>query len=163
MIMQEIFKPIDGYLGYYVSNMGRVLSKKRIEPIILSTHKMRLGYNTVQMWNKNKLDTLYISRLVLAAFEGYPAEPWLCYAHHKNGNLDDCRLENLEWIVCETTDEYDPKVSHRRGVLKPDLTKEKMTLAKLNQSKDTIEKGTINRLKTLQLRYNYKIKKMVDE
>lgn len=161
--MQEIFKPIEGYLGYYVSNMGRVLSKKRIEPIILSKHKMRLGYNTVQMWNKSKLDTLYIARLVLAAFEGYPAEPWLCYAHHKNGDLDDCRLENLEWIVCETTDEYDPKVSHRRGVLKPDLTKEKMTQAKLNQSKDTIEKGTINRLKTLQLRYNYNIKKMVDE
>ena len=161
--MEEIFKPIEGFPGYFISNEGRVLSKKRETPIFMSPQKSRLGFKTILLWRDHTIVTLYIARLVLEAFEGYPAEPWLCVAHNINGDLDDCRLRNLEWVVCETTDEYDPAVSHRKGVLKPDFTKERMTEAKKNQKKDTIEKATINRLKTLKLRYNYNISKLLDE
>lgn len=159
--MEEIWKKVDGYTGYYVSNLGRIKSLKRSEPIIMKLGRNRLGYTTALLWNKenNKLDILHLSRIVLAAFKGYPADPWLCYAHHINGDLTDCRLENLEWLICETTDEYDPKVSHRKGVLKPKLTKERMTQAKYKQEKGTIQKAVVARMKTLQIRYGYKPRK----
>ena len=149
--MNEVFKPITGFPGYYVSNLGRVKSMKRKEPIIMSTHNTRLGYLVVMLWNNNKLTQFYVSRLVLEVFEGYPTDPWLCYAHHKNGNLNDCRLSNLEWNICETTDEYDPEVSHRRGVLKPDDTKERMTEAKYKQGQETIRKAAMTRSCTMRL------------
>lgn len=152
--MSEVFKPIPGYPGYFVSDLGRVKSVKRDKPIIMSTHNMRLGYLVVMLWNDNKLNTLYVSRLVLEAFVGFPADPWLCYAHHKNGDLNDCRLENLVWIVCETTDEYDPEVSHRRGVLKPKETRARMTAAKFLQSDETIRRAVLARRYTNDLK-NY--------
>lgn len=150
--MDEVFKPIEGFPGYYISNLGRVQSRKRTNPIIVSTSTSRLGYKMAVLWNNNKLMTLYIGRTVLAAFEDYPADPWLCYCHHKNGDLEDCRLDNLEWIVCETTADYDPSKSHRKGVLKPKFTKDRMTEAKYNQSRSTIEKAVMTRTRTIELR-----------
>jgi hypothetical protein len=93
---------------------------------------------------------IQLNRIVLETFRGYPADPWLCVAHHLDGDRTNCRLDNLEWVVCETTAEYDPQKSHRRGVLKPDFTKDRMTEAKLHQSRETIEKGLINRRKTME-------------
>lgn len=151
--MREEFKPIEGYPGYYVSDLGRVMSTKRkAGPHILSQRQNRRGYMCVMICDQGWMITLYVARLVLAAFEGYPADPWLCYVHHLDGDLSNCTLDNLKWIVCETTDEYDPEVSHRRGVLKPDLTREKMTQAKYNQSPETIRKQLESRLKTISRR-----------
>ena len=149
--MNAVFQPITGFRGYYVSNPARVTSMKRKEPIIMSTHNTRLGYLVVMLWNNNKLTQFYVSRLVLEVFRGYPTDPWLCYAHHKNGNLNDCRLDNLEWNICETTDEYDPEVSHRRGVLKPEETKKRMTEAKYKQGQETIRKAAMTRSYTMRL------------
>lgn len=153
-MIEEVFRPIEGYPGYYVSNLGRVQSRKRKEPIFLARVQSRLGYTIVQVVNRCNPITLYVARLVLAAFVGYPADPWLCYAHHKDGDLENCCIDNLEWIVCETTDEYDPTVSHRRGVLKPDTTKARMSEAKYKQSKETIQKIIQARIHTMQTR-NY--------
>ena len=149
---EEVFKPINGYPGYYVSNLGRVKSEKRKNPIFLSQTKSRLGYVVVQVISKCKSITMHVSRLVLEAFVGFPADPWLCYAHHKDGDLSNCCIDNLEWIVCETTEEYDPEVSHRRGVLKPDTTKDRMTAAKYCQSRETIQKIIAARVRTMQLK-----------
>lgn len=145
---KEQFRPIEGYAGYFISDQGRVMSTRRKSgPHILSQRSTKSGYREVMISVKCNLVTLYVARLVLAAFEGYPADPWLCYAHHLNGDMSDCRLENLEWIVCETTDEYDPNVSKRRGVLKPDITREKMSQAKFNQSEETIEKQRLTKMR----------------
>lgn len=150
--MEEVFRPIDGFPGYFISNLGNIISRKRIEPIVMSTHRSRLGYQLVSLYNNKKLVSLQVARLVLKAFVEFPADPWLCYVHHKDGNLDNCSLDNLEWMVCETTDEYDPARSHRRGVLKPDTTKARMTTAKYRQSAETIRKITQSRLRTMELK-----------
>lgn len=150
---KEEFRPIEGYPGYFISDLGRVMSTKRKSgPHIMSQHANRHGYMEVMVSVHGYLITLYVARLVLAAFEGYPADPWLCYAYHLDGDMSNCTLDNLKWIICETTDEYDPKVSKRRGVLKPDLTKEKMTYAKYNQSRETIEKQKLSRARTISRR-----------
>lgn len=150
--MEEIFKPINGFPGYQISNFGRVKSFRRYTPTILALQKSRLGFTQIMLYQGRRLVTLYIARLVLEAFEGYPADPWLCVANHIDGNLDNNRLDNLEWLVCETTEEYDPEKSHKKGVLRPDATKAKMTAAKFRQSRETIEKAVISRQKTVELR-----------
>jgi hypothetical protein len=106
------------------------------------------------MWEKGELFTIQLNRLVLETFVGYPAEPWLCVVRHKDGDRMNCELDNLEWYICETTDEYDPSKSLRKGVLKPDFTKEKMGYSKMHQSKETIRKQVIKRRQTMQ-RLNY--------
>ena len=150
--MKETFKPMIGWPGYFVSDMGRVLSLKRREPAILTICKNRTGYAIVEVYHRKKINFLYVAREVLSTFRGYPAEPWLCVAHHLNGDTMDCRLENLEWVICETTEEYDPTKSKRRGVKKPDFTREKMTEAKLKQSRETIQKAIDSRRNTVEMR-----------
>ena len=154
--MEEIWKPVEGRPAYYVSNLGRVLSLKRKDPQILAIHQNRLGYAEVSVFSHCKVGFINLGREVLAAFKGYPAEPWLCVARHINGDLMDCRLENLEWVVCETDDTYDPKSSHRKGVLRPEHTKDRMTEAKLKQSEDTIRKAIMTRQKNVQMRKFFK-------
>lgn len=116
----------------------------------------RLGFPDVQVFQNCKATFISVAREVLAAFRGYPADPWLCVARHINGDLLDCRLENLEWVVCETDENYDPSVSHRRGVLKPEHTKAKMTASKYNQSPETIEKAVVNRRQSMEYRKMFK-------
>lgn len=144
--------PIKDYPGYYVSNKGNVMSKKRTETKLLAQRQSRLGYQLVVLCKNSRMASIQVNRLVLAAFEGYPADPWLCVAYHKDGNLQNCRLDNLEWMICETTDEYDPEISHRRGVLKPEPTKDRMSLAKYNQSEETIRKQMESRARTMGIR-----------
>lgn len=150
---KEQFRPIEGYAGYFISDQGRVMSTKRKSgPHILSQKLTKSGYQVVMISVKCNLVSLYVARLVLAAFEGYPADPWLCVAHHLDGDMSNCTLENLEWIVCETTYEYDPNVSKRRGVLKPDITREKMSQAKFNQSEETVKKILESRRESMKYR-----------
>lgn len=154
--MEEIWKQVEGWPAYFVSNKGRIMSMKRREPQILAIHQNRLGYAEVSVFSHCKVSFLNLSREVLAAFKGYPAEPWLCVAKHLNGDLMDCRLENLEWVVCKTDDTYDPKKSKRKGVLRPEHTKEKMTAAKYNQTEETIQKAIMSRQRNIQMRKFFK-------
>ena len=153
----EIYKPIEGFPGYFVSDKGRVISTKRISgPHVIGQRQTKYGYTEVMLSNGGHLISKYVARLVLEAFVGYPADPWLCYVHHRDGDRGNCALDNLEWQICETTAEYNPRLSHRRGVLKPDNTKDKMSQAKYNQSQETIEKAIMTRQRTIRLRNLYR-------
>lgn len=158
-MIEEIFKPIEGYPGYFVSNFGNVMSKKRNAVKLMAICKTNAGYPAVALYQNRKMTIIQINRLVLAAFEGYPADPWLCVCRHLDGDKFNCNLDNLEWEVCDTTDEYDPRKSHRKGVLKPETTKEIMTQAKYHQSRETIQKAVINRRKTMEFLKYWKKKK----
>lgn len=153
---EEIFKEMADWPGYFVSNLGRILSCKRKIPKFLYGRLSRLGFPQVQVFQGSKATFLNVAREVLAAFYGYPADPWLCVARHKNGNLLDCSLENLEWVVCDTTEDYDPSKSLRKGILKPEHTKARMTAAKYKQSRETIEKAIMSRKKTVEYRRKFK-------
>ena len=153
---EELFKEMLRRPGYYVRSWGRVMSFKRESPKFLSVHVNWLGFPEVQVFFNGRGKFLNIAREVLAAFKGYPADPWLCVAKHKNGDLLDCRLDNLEWVICETDSTYDPRKSHRRGVLKPDHTKGKMSVAKYNQSRETIEKQKRTKKRNFEERKRFK-------
>lgn len=135
----EDIREIPGRKNYFATRDGKILSKKRKEDAYLTQH-MRFNKAVVVLYYDHMMRAEFVNRLILSAFVGFPADPWLCFAHNINGDPQDNRLENLEWLVAETTDEYDPAVSHRKGVLRPDAIKSKMTDAKLNQSDETKRK-----------------------
>ena len=151
----EVILPLKDFPGYCATNYGNIVSMKGSDgPRYLSQRTTKYGYRIVMLSLEGMLKSYQVARLVLSTFVGYPADPWLCVVNHKDGNTENCMLNNLEWLVCQTTDEYDPAVSHRRGVLKPESTRQKMTIAKFNQSRESREEGLITRQLTRERRKN---------
>ncbi len=113
----EIWKEIDGFQNYEVSNKGRIkrierehhavryyamhdrnISTARYYPECLMTQRQsgKTPYLKVSLVSDNgKQITLLAHRLVLAAF--VPNVNNLPHVHHKDGNPKNNRLENLEW------------------------------------------------------------------
>lgn len=105
--MEEIWKSIPGYEGYYeASNMGRIKSCYRM--VILSTgRKITVkesilrptigpeGYASVGLTIKNFRKSFKVHRLIMLAFEG----PSNLLVDHINGDKTDNRLENLEYVT----------------------------------------------------------------
>ena len=95
--MIEIYKPIQGFPNYQVSNLGNVKSinyrhtnkEKVLSPSLCN------GYHSVQLYNENGLKKCNIHRLVAEAFipnpNNYPV------VNHKDENKLNNYVENLEW------------------------------------------------------------------
>jgi hypothetical protein len=98
---EEIWKPVEGH-PLDVSSHGRVRSQCRttthgcrIGGKVLAIVKRRLGHIVIGTSINSKRVTLYVHRLVLAAFIGpCPAGMMAC---HRNGDATDNRPENLYW------------------------------------------------------------------
>jgi len=111
--MKEEWRPIPGYTGYEASNKGRVRSYRKTgrpkrhqraelidEPHILKQHSSPHGkysYPSVLLVGKKRLMFRSVAHLVMTAFDN----PRLSKKHHiiyKDGNKENCQLENLEWV-----------------------------------------------------------------
>lgn len=99
----EIWKTIEGYEGYQISNFGNIksLSKKikckggfRVtKEKILKLKKTKQGYLSVQLKNKGK--HFLVHRIVAFHFiNNFDNKPQV---NHINGLKHDNRVENLEW------------------------------------------------------------------
>lgn len=124
----EIWKDIEDYPNYQISNFGRVKSKERYvntiggakrkikDKIIKPTLDSR-GYYVVSLYNeKGKSNPKLIHRLVCETFlenkNNYPV------INHINGIKIDNRLENLEFC----TQSHNIKEAYRLGLEKPNKT-----------------------------------------
>lgn len=107
--MQEIWKDIPGYEGYYqASNLGLIRSIDRtiktkynkLVPLkgkILKQHIDACGYSYVSMYKNNKHSTLAVHRLVAMAFIPNPENK--SDVNHKNC-IKTCNVvNNLEWMT----------------------------------------------------------------
>ena len=64
--MNEIWKDIEGFEEYQVSNSGKVYSKRT--DILLKPHSDKKGYLRVKFFKNNKGFTFKVHRLVAQAF-----------------------------------------------------------------------------------------------
>ncbi len=99
-------KPIPGYDGYFVSNIGAVFSRKSGRSKQMSIRESISGYITVVIQTKQ----YQMHRLVAAAwlpnFENAPL------VNHIDGDKKNNRVENLEYVT------YKQNSHHARNVLK---------------------------------------------
>lgn len=117
----EIWKTIENYRKYQVSNYGRVRSVDTVESQIMKNHLMneqiivdvkhkgkmlkgvlRHGYYFVTLYNKYNRPqgrTFKISRLVAEYFLENPDNKPL--VHHKDGNKLNNNVHNLKWVSDE--------------------------------------------------------------
>lgn len=110
--MEEIFKTIQKYPNYEISNLGRVITKERK---IRYTHAVtkkehyriserrflkvyynnRTGYKFVQLYDSNKSKNITIHRLVAETFLNNSQK--LECVNHIDGNKHNNSINNLEW------------------------------------------------------------------
>ena len=98
----EIWKDIEGYEGYQVSNTGKVKSTrkkfgKQEQETILKAKVIWTGYQRIGLVKDKKCRQFYIHRLVAQAFIPNPENKPII--NHKNGDRTDNRVENLEWCT----------------------------------------------------------------
>lgn len=104
----EIWKDVIGYEGKYeVSNTGKVRSLhfsrgNEVKELKLTNDKN--GYKAVSLWNDGKQSTGKVHRLVAQAFLPNPYNyPQI---NHKDENVANNHVDNLEWCTCEYNINY---------------------------------------------------------
>ena len=88
--MNEIWKQIDGFDGYFVSNLGRVASKN----CVLKQMENKDGYLKVNIRKNNRQFTKTVHRLVASAF--IPNDNSFPQVNHKDENKKNNCTTNLE-------------------------------------------------------------------
>lgn len=110
--MQEIWKDVVGYEGYYkVSNLGNVKSIDRKDNIGRNRKGVNKiardnghGYLFVCLYSNNKGKQEYVHRLVANAFiENEYNKPEV---HHKDSNRKNNVVDNLQWVTTKENNNF---------------------------------------------------------
>ena len=98
--MEEIWKDIEGFNGYQVSNLGQIRSfKKSNSPIIMKQQISHKGYCTVHITaNDGSRKSCQVHRLVLKTFNPCDDMDSL-EVNHIDENKTNNNLNNLEWMT----------------------------------------------------------------
>ena len=110
--MQEEWKPLKDYEGLYeISNKGRVLRlgriitdslgrKRPIKDLLLKPQiNIENGYVYVHLGKGDKRKLVSLHRLVAKNF--IPKVSGKTYVNHIDGNKENNRVENLEWVTAQ--------------------------------------------------------------
>lgn len=142
--MKEIWKKIDGFENYEVSNLGNVrrIGKERF----LSIFSLSKGYCGVQLCKDGKSRAKKVHRLVAKAFipnpENFPQ------VNHKDCDKKNNKADNLEWC----TNKYNAKhaQSHDRILRGEQVWLSKCTDRSIKYIQDLINAGfTIRQISTV--------------
>jgi len=132
--MTEIWKPIEGFDNYQISNMGNVKSLSRIvsnnarsflsKERILKPSITR-GYYSVTIWNNGKSAVKCIHKLVAIAFLNHKTCGFNLVVNHKDFNKLNNNVNNLEIVTnrentnrkhVKSSSQYTGVYWHKKGV-----------------------------------------------
>ena len=159
----EIWKDIEQYPGYQVSNQGQIRSFKQSKEGRILKPKINAGYAGVDFRKDGKTYYGLVHRIVLSTFS--PIEGWeTLTVNHIDGNCLNNNLENLEWMTQPENTKYS------RETLRTGNATQKVHIIKLNGEElfyDTVTaaakglgvaKGTVSRWVNKQRSYEGKYK-----
>jgi len=147
--MDEIWRDIDGYNGWYqVSNKGNFRSwnlygfnKRRDKARELGKFLTNSGYYIVHLRNSNGHKSCLTHRIVAKAFIPNPEKKK--YINHKNGIKTDNRVENLEWCTCQ--ENVDHAVDNNLHSVGSDVGTSKLDEEKVRQIKKLLKTDLVAR------------------
>ena len=93
----ELWKSIEGYPNYMISNLGRVKSLRFRKEKIMKLRNDSDGYLLINFHKNKKQNTFKVHRLVAQTFIPNPENK--PHIDHINGIRDDNRVENLRWVT----------------------------------------------------------------
>jgi hypothetical protein len=103
----EIWKPIEGYPNYEVSNFGNVKSlnyNRTGREKLLKLINDKDGYKTCLLCKNNTIKMCKVHRLVAEAFIPNPNN--LPQVNHKDENKTNNHVNNLEWCTAKYNTNY---------------------------------------------------------
>ena len=139
--MEEIWKDIEGYSIYQVSNLGNVKNKITNKQLYYSNSNN--GYLRVGLFKNHKRTMFSIHRLVAQTFipnlENKP-----CVNHKDCNKINNC-VDNLEWCTYNENNSYrnhelKKKISSSIYLLKRDYPNEIEIIKKLQDIRKEIDK-----------------------
>jgi hypothetical protein len=110
----EEWRPISGYMWrYHVSNFGRVKSYYSRKEKILKPIRDGAGYSMVQLSKAKKTKLLLVHRLVATEFIPNPENK--PEVNHKDGDKQNNRVGNLEWVTPSENTKHAFDILHRKA------------------------------------------------
>ena len=129
--MKEIWKKIEKFENYYVSNLGNVKSYQKLKNGTTLKPINDSGYLYVNLCNSNSRKKNAIHRLVAIHFLDNKENKK--EVNHINGIKNDNRIENLEWCTSSENTKHSYKIGlQKKGNHK--LTNEDLNFIKENSS-----------------------------
>jgi len=96
-VKAEIYRDIEGYEAYQVSNTGKVKSLNHNKEIILKAAITADGYVYVNLYKDKTAKTIYVHHLVANAF--LPKEEGRDYIDHLDNDRLNNNIENLKRVT----------------------------------------------------------------
>lgn len=126
--MEEIWKIVESYPNYSISNLGNL--KSNITDKLLQKHTTWNGYVVYDLYKNNNHKRMFAHRLVAIAF--IPKIEGKEYIDHINGIKSDNRVKNLRWCTIKENlnfqlAKYNASISHT-GTKLPESAKEKLSI-----------------------------------
>jgi hypothetical protein len=97
--MEEVWKRIQDFPDYEISNRGRIITYKQGKKAFIKPRLLKYGYYCVHLYVGGKRKACKIHRLVLVTF-GDQQPPNTTVDHINRDRLDN-RIENLRWATQE--------------------------------------------------------------
>lgn len=118
-INEEIWKPIPNFEKIYeVSSLGRIrrLPSKRIRSIDYATH-----YPSILLSENGIHHTYRVHRLVALAF--LPKIKGKNHVNHKDGNIKNNQVNNLEWVTQQENNQHQKQIGHFKCIIPKQQTR----------------------------------------